>query len=95
MVAIVQHRQASDLGAFLGETGHAIVGEARAWFGVAGVDADAPAVVAARLAAAWGRRAPGPGATVRLWGQALALDDFGPTLPVRPPVPGRSRPSDP
>ena len=95
MAAIVQHRQASDLGAFLGETGHAIVGEARAWFGVAGVDADAPAVVAARLAAAWGRRAPGPGATVRLWGQALALDDFGPTLPVRPPVPGRSRPSDP
>jgi len=95
MAAIVHHRQASDLGAFMGETGHAIVGEARAWFGVAGVDAHAPAVVAARLVAAWGPRAPRAGATVRLWGQALALDEFGPALPVRPQPPGRSRPPDP
>ena len=79
----------------MGETGHAIVGEARAWFGVAGVDAHAPAVVAARLVAAWGPRAPRAGATVRLWGQALALDEFGPALPVRPQPPGRSRPPDP
>ncbi|MBL8625363.1 MAG: hypothetical protein JNK64_28890 [Myxococcales bacterium] len=95
MAAIVQHRQASELGAFLGETGHAIVGEARAWLAVAGVDARAPAVVAARLADAWGPRAPRPGATVRLWGQALAVDALGPSVPVRPPLPGRSAAPDP
>lgn len=95
MAAIVQHRRASDLGAFLGETGHAIVGEARAWFGVVGVDADAPAVVAARLADAWGARAPRAGAAVRLWGQTVAFDALGPSVPVRPPLPGRSAPPDP
>ena len=95
MAAAVQHREARDLGAFVGETGHGFVAEARAWFGVAGVDASAPAVVAARLADAWGPRPPGVGATVRLWDQALALDALGPALPVRPPVPGRSRPPDP
>lgn len=95
IAAVVQHREASDLGAFLGETGHAIVAEARAWFAVAGVDVRGSAVVAAQLAAAWGPRPPGPGAAVRLWDQVLGLAALGPTLPARPPLPGRSRPPDP
>ncbi|MBK9030200.1 MAG: hypothetical protein IPL61_02475 [Myxococcales bacterium] len=93
VTAIAAHRVATDdLGAYLGEIGHAIVGEARAWLGVTGQTPTSAAAVEAALAAGWGDPARRTDAAVILWGRACPLARFGPTLPPRPPVPGRSRP---
>ena len=91
LAAMVTHRHAVDLGAHLGEFGHGIVGEARAWFGVIGAAPVDGRDVAALLGAAWGAVPAAAPETVTLWGQAVALADLGEVVPPRPPVPGRSR----
>ena len=91
LTAMVAHRHAVDLGAYLGEFGHGLVGEARAWFGVTGANPADARDVAALLTAAWGPVPHAAPAAVMLWGQAIALAHLGEVVPARPPVPGRSR----
>jgi hypothetical protein len=91
LTAMVAHRHAVDLGAYLGEFGHGLVGEARAWFGVTGANPADARDVAALLTAAWGPVPHAAPAAVMLWGQAIAPVHLGEVVPARPPVPGRSR----
>ena len=83
-----------ELGAWLGEQGHAAVGEARAWFAVRGIAARDEVAVRAALREAWRDPPAGEPRAVRLWDTEVALDDLA-RVPARPPVPGRSRPAAP
>jgi len=93
LVATRDQRPA-DLGAWRGEIGHRTVGEAKAWFGVRGLDPRTASAVGAALTAAWGAPAAGAARPVRLWDHQLALDELD-APPPRPPTPGRSRPARP
>lgn len=82
-------------GAALGEFGHAIAGDARAWFAVTGRAAVGPADVREALRASWGQVAVAIPGALRLWGQVMPASALGRRVPARPPVPGRDRPRDP
>ncbi|MEZ4404199.1 MAG: hypothetical protein R3B06_29525 [Kofleriaceae bacterium] len=80
------------VGAELGEQGHALVGEVRAWLGAVGLArGDAAALVVAR----WGTPPPSSPRAVRLWDADVSLERLGPEVRPRPPVPGKSRQAAP
>lgn len=82
-------------GAHLGELGHAIASDARAWFGVTGRAVASTGGARAALRDAWGHVPDAAPRTVRLWDRVVPVTSLGAMVPARPPLAGRSRPRDP